>query len=218
MPQAMTSHAPSSQESAQAQVRGAFGDQFGAAGALFSALGLAGVVIALYWQRKEFRAAHELNTLLLTRHTQALRTEIILKLVDEIRSQEWGDAHASLSSWKRVHPNDFIEAFLKARTLAPQASSIDQARRTFLRPVLTLYHLANEDDPKVKPVIDSQLARRLIGRVAAKTLVEVVAPIEEAIAKQIAEDHGTATPSPPDTFFNHVAEWTRLLYTDVVSH
>lgn len=149
--------------------RGVFGDQFGAANALFSGLALGMVVIAIWLQRRELREAIE-------QHTKTIQSQVLLSLMDEIRRPEWGAAHRGLAEWKRTHPSDFAETFGRDRTTnGTDAHALEPHRRTFINPFHKLQRLWTAK------IIDDTFVKIILTPDAALTLLDIVEPLENSI-------------------------------------
>ena len=152
--------------------RGTFGDQFGAVNALFSGLAFGGVIIALWLQQREIRIAIKEQRDAARQHASIVKTQIILDLLDEIRSHEWGAAHAGIWRWRRSKGDDFVDAFIAERSDEPNNCDIDNDRRTFLKPARKVWSL------RLAEVIGDDFAREIISSDIAETLILVVKPME----------------------------------------
>lgn len=171
------------------QLRGASGDQFGAVNALFSGLAFAGVVLALVLQRRDLIQTNR-------QHAETLRTQVLLQLMDEIRSKEWGNAHAVLTRSKGLSRDERIAEFMKEHKQRPLTGELNQCRRTFVRPIYKVWHL------HTAKVIDDKLAAQIITENIAKTVDEIIEPYSEVIADEINPGEGLA--EPEREFFDFV--------------
>lgn len=158
------------------EVRGTLGDQFGAVNALFSGLALVGVVIALWLQQHELRQAIREHREASEQHTKMIKTQVLISLMEEIRSSEWGAAHQELADWQRRHADYFEEQFRIHRTnKGSEAHAIDPHRRVFIGPLHRLHRLWSAG------IIDDDLVRVILTPDIALTLLNIVEPLERAI-------------------------------------
>lgn len=154
------------------QHRGLFGDQFGAANALFSGIALIGAIVALLMQRRELQETAQQNK-------KAILATALIQLLDDIRSQRWGDAHAMLREWRRTYTDQFVEKFVQARSSDVPSSDIDQHRRAFVEPLYKLWALGRAE------IVESDAAKRVINRGVVETLTFIVEPMDKPIAHTI---------------------------------
>lgn len=176
---------------AEGNGRGTFGDQFGAVNALFSGLAFGGVIIALWLQQRELRIAIKEQRDAARQHARVVKTQIILDLLDEIRSHEWGAAHAGIWRWRRSKGNGFVDAFIAERSDEPNKCDIDNYRRTFLKPARKVWSL------RLAGVINDDFAREIISSDIAETLFLVIEPME----MRMLTDRGKPTQVP---FFDFI--------------
>jgi hypothetical protein len=168
--------ASTSQPAATHDLRGTFGDQFGAVNALFSGLALVGVVIALILQQRELWLALEEQRRLNSQHRRALQTEIILSLMGNINSEQWGNAHRTVAQWAREHPGDFITKFKENRTKdnTPE-QEVDKARRILVDPYHKVIRLSQAR------IISERLARAVLTPDICWTLYFIIRHLEQCI-------------------------------------
>jgi len=156
--------------------RGTLGDQFGAVNALFTGLAFAGVIAALLMQHKDTREAGRQHEEALALQRQQLSLQLVINMLDDIRSQEWGDAHTALADWQRAHPADFAEVFGRERRKADSPSAtIDRHRRVFIKPFHKMWRLVQVG------VVDDRVAMAIVSEVYVHSLLNIVEPLERAI-------------------------------------
>lgn len=177
--------------------RGTLGDQFGAVNSLFAGLAFAGVVLTLIYQAKELgetvraqkesaRAAEQsavAQERLATTQAEVVRlqadlvkSQILLQLLDDIRSVDWGKAHHTLNNWHQNSRYDFLDIFRRGRSIpGSEGYHIDQARRVFIEPCYKMWHIWTLG------IVDEAIARRILDEVIVRTLLVVVEPLEKEI-------------------------------------
>jgi len=178
--------------------RGTFGDQFGSVNALFSGLALGGVIIALWLQQREVKIAIREQRDAARQHAGIIKTQIILELMDEIRSQKWGAAHAGIWKWRRLKGSSFVDEFVAERGDEPNKCKIDNYRRIFLKPARKVWSL------RIADVVDDGFAREIISKDIAETLILVIEPLE----MRLLTDRGRAPTVP---FFDFI----HRLYSEI---
>lgn len=159
--------------------RGIFGDQFGAVNALFSGLALGGIIIALWFQHTELkRVLSEQERVIRSQedaareHNKLVKAQITLNVLDDLRSREWGDAHAFIRKWHRDAGEGWQAAYRSERECADR-SQVDIHRRTLVRPFKKLSVLWDLG------IIDDATIASLISLNTAETLTTIALPMEE---------------------------------------
>lgn len=155
--------------------RSSFGDQFGAVNALFSGLAFVGVIIALWLQRDELKVAIREQRDAAQQHASIVKAQVILTLMDEFRSHEWGAAHSGIARWRRSRGEGFVQEFMEKRGEEPETYEIDIHRRTLLKPCRKIHSLW-----KAK-VIDDGFTREIVTEDIAETLITTIKPMETAM-------------------------------------
>jgi len=158
------------------ELRGTLGDQFGAVNALFSGLALVGIVVALWLQQRELRQAIREHRDASDQHTRMIKTQVLLSLMDEIRSQAWGAAHREVANWQRRYPTEFEERFRQERNQeGTEAHALDLHRRVLINPFHKLQRLWDAQ------IIDDEFVRIIMTPDAALTLLRIIEPLERAV-------------------------------------
>lgn len=148
------------------------GDRFGLVKVIVSILAFVVLAGALWYQRRDLIQTTR-------QHAEVLRTQVLLQLMDEIRSQKWGNAHARLTQWRAEHQGEFVARFIQDRRADPTKSRIDQSRRAFVRPIYKVWHL------HTAKVVSDELAAQIITPRIVSTTLEIVEPFTRAIDREI---------------------------------
>lgn len=182
---------------AEQSARGTLGDQFGAVNSLFAGLAFALLVLTIIYQARELaetvraqtdsaRAAEdsakaqtrlaELQAETAKQQTNLLKTQVLLQLLDDIRSVDWGQAHQRLNAFVADHPDDFAVLFGKHRSEAgSEAFEVDKARRVFIEPCYKIWHVWQAR------IVDDDFAKAILDEVIVRTMLKVIEPLEGAI-------------------------------------
>lgn len=171
--------------------RGQWGDQFGAINSLFSGLAFAGLLIALFIQNKELTHAIEGQRDAMKLQANAMISNILLLVTDEIRTIDWGDAHAYLRLYHR-NPDSFHRDFSDRRN-SSLGQDHDKRRRIFMKPVYKVWHLANAG------IVDDDFSRAVLGPDLISTVLDVIEPLNALIRSN---------------YDRSLFEWARSLYTE----
>jgi hypothetical protein len=156
--------------------RGTLGDQFGAVNALFSGLAFAGVIAALILQQRAMADAE-------MQHQRELHLQVVLDILDDLRSEAWGNAHAAMWAWKKKFPDDYIARFgAQRKQEGTEAAAFEKHRREFVKPLHKVWRLRQVIN------LDRETVRCLIAPEYANTLMQISEDLEAAIRDDYYRD------------------------------